>query len=127
LATLIEPAVHILIWILLATLFRWLLSAALASLFLCTARRGSRAAAASDQLATGAMLARRPAGAPAEAIVDVGPGRVQAIGARCWRANRLFLSSWKSCALAALPQRGLRAASCALGAASRPAAAWICW
>ena len=72
----------VLYWILLATLFGGLLSAALASLFLLLpeAQRG-RLLPHLISFATGAMLAAALIGLLPEAVAGVGPGRVEAIGA----------------------------------------------
>jgi zinc and cadmium transporter len=69
-------------WILLATLFGGLLSAALAALFLLLpeAQRG-RLLPHLISFATGAMLAAALIGLLPEAVAGVGPGRVEAIGA----------------------------------------------
>ncbi len=69
-------------WILLATLFGGLLSAALAGLFLLfpEARR-ARALPHLISFATGAMLAAALIGLLPEAVAGVGPGRVEGIGA----------------------------------------------
>jgi zinc and cadmium transporter len=69
-------------WILLATLFGGLLSAALAALFLLLpeTQRG-RLLPHLISFATGAMLAAALIGLLPEAVAGVGPGRVEAIGA----------------------------------------------
>ena len=80
-----------LIWILLATLFGGLLSAALAGLFLLfpEARR-ARLLPHLISFATGAMLAAALLGLLPEAIAEVGPGRVQGIGAAVLCGIALF-------------------------------------
>jgi zinc and cadmium transporter len=72
----------VLSWILLATLFGGLLSAALAASFLLLPE-GQRARALPHLIsfATGAMLAAALLGLLPEAVAGVGPGRVEAIGA----------------------------------------------
>jgi len=118
--------VPILIWIILATLFGGLLSAALASLFLFYSEpRRARLLPHLISFATGAMLAAALLGLLPEAIVDVGPGRVQAVGAALLGGIAFFFVLEKLVLWRPLPHRGLRAASCALGAKSRRAAAWI--
>jgi len=80
-----------LIWILLATLFGGLLSAALAGLFLLFPE--SRRAQLLPHLisfATGAMLAAALLGLLPEAVAEVGPGRVQGIGAALLGGIALF-------------------------------------
>jgi len=95
--------VHTLIWILLATLFGGLLSAALASLFLLyNESRRARLLPHLISFATGAMLAAALLGLLPEAIVDVGPGRVQAIGAALLAGIAFFfvlekLVLWRHC------------------------------
>lgn len=78
-------------WILLATLFGGLLSAALAGLFLLfpEARR-ARLLPHLISFATGAMLAAALLGLLPEAIAGVGPGRVQAVGAALLGGIALF-------------------------------------
>lgn len=94
---------HTLIWILLATLFGGLLSAALASLFLLyNESRRARLLPHLISFATGAMLAAALLGLLPEAIVDVGPGRVQAIGAALLAGIAFFfvlekLVLWRHC------------------------------
>lgn len=69
-------------WILCATLFGGLLSAALAGLFLLLPEaRRARALPHLISFATGAMLAAALIGLLPEAVAGVGPGRVEAIGA----------------------------------------------
>ena len=93
----------ILIWILLATLFGGLLSAALASLFLFYSEpRRARLLPHLISFATGAMLAAALLGLLPEAIVDVGPGRVQAVGAALLGGIAFFfvlekLVLWRHC------------------------------
>ena len=93
----------ILIWILLATLFGGLLSAALASLFLFYGEpTRARLLPHLISFATGAMLAAALLGLLPEAIVDVGPGRVQAIGAALLAGIAFFfvlekLVLWRHC------------------------------
>ena len=93
----------ILIWIIFATLFGGLLSAALASLFLLyTESRRARLLPHLISFATGAMLAAALLGLLPEAIVDVGPGRVQAIGAALLGGIAFFfvlekLVLWRHC------------------------------
>ena len=78
-------------WILLATLFGGLLSAALAGLFLLfpEARR-ARLLPHLISFATGAMLAAALLGLLPEAIAGVGPGRVEAVGAALLGGIALF-------------------------------------
>jgi zinc and cadmium transporter len=78
-------------WIVLATLFGGLLSAALAGLFLLVAQaRRARALPHLISFATGAMLAAALLGLLPEAVADVGPGRVQGIGAALLAGIALF-------------------------------------
>jgi zinc and cadmium transporter len=92
-----------LIWIILATLFGGLLSAALASLFLLYGEaRRNWLLPHLISFATGAMLAAALLGLLPEAIADVGPGRVQAIGAALLAGIALFfvlekLVLWRHC------------------------------
>ena len=78
-------------WILLATLFGGLLSAALAGLFLLfpEARR-ARLLPHLISFATGAMLAAALLGLLPEAVAGVGPGRVEGIGAALLGGIALF-------------------------------------
>jgi zinc and cadmium transporter len=81
----------VLIWILLATLFGGLLSAALAGLFLLFPE--SRRAHLLPHLisfATGAMLAAALLGLLPEAVAEVGPNRVQGIGVALLGGIALF-------------------------------------
>lgn len=72
----------VLSWILLATLFGGLLSAALAAAFLLLpAAQRARLLPHLISFATGAMLAAALIGLLPEAVAGVGPGRVEAIGA----------------------------------------------
>lgn len=81
----------VLIWILLATLFGGLLSAALAAAFLLFAEsRRARLLPHLISFATGAMLAAALLGLLPEAVVEVGPGRVQGIGAALLGGIALF-------------------------------------
>jgi zinc and cadmium transporter len=81
----------ILTWIILATLFGGLLSAALASLFLLLGEaRRARLLPHLISFATGAMLAAALLGLLPEAVADVGPGRVQGIGAALLGGIALF-------------------------------------
>jgi zinc and cadmium transporter len=90
-------------WILLATLFGGLLSAALASLFLLLGeRRRARALPHLISFATGAMLAAALLGLLPEAMAGVGPGRIQGIGAAVLAGIALFfilekLVLWRHC------------------------------
>jgi len=78
-------------WIILATLFGGLLSAALAGLFLLFApARRAWALPHLISFATGAMLAAALLGLLPEAVADVGPGRVQGIGAALLGGIALF-------------------------------------
>jgi zinc and cadmium transporter len=78
-------------WILLATLFGGLLSAALAGLFfLFPEARRARLLPHLISFATGAMLAAALLGLLPEAIAGVGPGRVEAIGAALLGGIALF-------------------------------------
>ena len=80
-----------LIWIILSTLFGGLLSAALASLFLLfPAARRARLLPHLISFATGAMLAAALLGLLPEAVANVGPGRVQGIGAALLAGIALF-------------------------------------
>jgi zinc and cadmium transporter len=95
--------VPILIWIILATLFGGLLSAALASLFLLYGEpRRAWLLPHLISFATGAMLAAALLGLLPEAIAEVGPGRVQAIGAAVLAGIAFFfilekLVLWRHC------------------------------
>ena len=81
----------LLIWITLATLFGGLLSAALASLFLLWPEsRRTRLLPHLISFATGAMLAAALLGLLPEAVAEVGPGRVQGIGAALLGGIALF-------------------------------------
>jgi zinc and cadmium transporter len=81
----------VLAWILLATLFGGLLSAALAGLFLrFPEARRARALPHLISFATGAMLAAALIGLLPEAIAAVGPQRVQGIGAALLGGIALF-------------------------------------
>jgi len=78
-------------WIILATLFGGLLSAALAGMFLLFApARRARALPHLISFATGAMLAAALLGLLPEAVAEVGPGRVQGIGAALLGGIALF-------------------------------------
>ena len=80
-----------LLWIILSTLFGGLLSAALASLFLLFPEgRRTRLLPHLISFATGAMLAAALLGLLPEAVADVGPGRVQGIGAALLGGIALF-------------------------------------
>jgi zinc and cadmium transporter len=95
--------VHLLVWILLATFFGGLLSAALASLFLLLPEaRRAQLLPHLISFATGAMLAAALLGLLPEAIAGVGPGRVQGIGAALLAGIALFfvlekLVLWRHC------------------------------
>src|SRR5471032_2840499 len=90
-------------WIILATLFGGLLSAALAGLFLTFAEaRRARLLPHLISFATGAMLAAALIGLLPEAIASVGPARIQAIGAAVLAGIGLFfvlekLVLWRHC------------------------------
>ena len=92
-----------LLWIILATLFGGLLSAALASLFLLYSEATrTRLLPHLISFATGAMLAAALLGLLPEAVVDVGPGRVQGIGIALLAGIALFfvmekLVLWRHC------------------------------
>jgi zinc and cadmium transporter len=92
-----------LVWILGATLFGGLLSAALASLFLLLSEaRRNRLLPHLISFATGAMLAAALIGLLPEAIASVGPGRIQGIGAAVLAGIALFfvlekLVLWRHC------------------------------
>jgi zinc and cadmium transporter len=78
-------------WIIFATLFGGLLSAALASLFLLLGEaRRAHLLPHLISFATGAMLAAALLGLLPEAVADVGPGRVQGIGAALLGGIALF-------------------------------------
>jgi zinc and cadmium transporter len=95
--------VHLLLWILLATFFGGLLSAALASLFLLLPEpRRAKLLPHLISFATGAMLAAALLGLLPEAIAGVGPGRIQGIGAALLAGIALFfvlekLVIWRHC------------------------------
>lgn len=95
--------VPLLIWILLATFFGGLLSAALASLFLLLPEaRRTRLLPHLISFATGAMLAAALLGLLPEAVAGVGPGRIQGIGAALLGGIALFfvlekLVLWRHC------------------------------
>jgi zinc and cadmium transporter len=95
--------VHLLIWIVLATLFGGLLSAALASLFLLLPEaRRNRLLPHLISFATGAMLAAALLGLLPEAIAGVGLGHIQGIGAALLAGIALFfvlekLVLWRHC------------------------------
>jgi zinc and cadmium transporter len=95
--------VPILLWIVLATLFGGLLSAALAGLFLRFSEpRRARALPHLISFATGAMLAAALLGLLPEAIGAVGPGQVEGIGAAVLGGIALFfvlekLVLWRHC------------------------------
>src|ERR1700689_3107052 len=97
-----QPAMT-LVWILLATFFGGVLSAALASAFLLLSEaRRSRLLPHLISFATGAMLAAALIGLLPEAIESVGPGRIQAIGAAVLAGIALFfvlgkLVLWRHC------------------------------
>jgi zinc and cadmium transporter len=81
----------VLMWIIFATLLGGLLSAALASLFLLLGEaRRARLLPHLISFATGAMLAAALLGLLPEAVADVGPGRVQGIGAALLAGIALF-------------------------------------
>jgi zinc and cadmium transporter len=81
----------VLTWIIFATLLGGLLSAALASLFLLLGEaRRARLLPHLISFATGAMLAAALLGLLPEAVADVGPGRVQGIGAALLAGIALF-------------------------------------
>jgi len=92
-----------LLWILAATLFGGLLSAALASLFLLLPEaRRNRLLPHLISFATGAMLAAALIGLLPEAIASVGPGHIQGIGAAVLAGIALFfvlekLVLWRHC------------------------------
>lgn len=92
-----------LLWIILATLFGGLLSAALASLFLLLPEaRRTRLLPHLISFATGAMLAAALLGLLPEAILDVGPQRVHLIGGAVLGGIALFfvlekLVLWRHC------------------------------
>ena len=98
-----EPPAMTLVWILLATFFGGVLSAALASLFLLLSEaRRNRLLPHLISFATGAMLAAALIGLLPEAIASVGPGRIQAIGAAVLAGIALFfvlekLVLWRHC------------------------------
>ena len=76
-----QPAMT-LVWILSATFFGGVLSAALASVFLLLSEsRRNRLLPHLISFATGAMLAAALIGLLPEAVASVGPERIQAIGA----------------------------------------------
>jgi zinc and cadmium transporter len=80
-----------LVWIVLATLFGGLLSAALAGLFLAVPEaRRARLLPHLISFATGAMLAAALLGLLPEAVAEVGPGRVEGIGAALLAGIALF-------------------------------------
>ncbi|HEV7431509.1 MAG TPA: hypothetical protein VGN77_00595, partial [Steroidobacteraceae bacterium] len=80
-----------LVWIILATLFGGLLSAALAGLFLrFPEARRARLLPHLISFATGAMLAAALLGLLPEAVGAVGPGRVEGIGAALLGGIALF-------------------------------------
>jgi zinc and cadmium transporter len=93
----------LLTWIILATLSGGLLSAVLAGLFLLySERRRAWLLPHLISFATGAMLAAALLGLLPEAIADVGPGRVQAVGAALLGGIALFfilekLVLWRHC------------------------------
>src|ERR1700693_306346 len=97
-----EPAMT-LVWILLATFFGGVLSAALASAFLLLSEaRRNRLLPHLISFATGAMLAAALIGLLPEAIASVGPQRIQAIGAAVLAGIALFfvlekLVLWRHC------------------------------
>jgi len=90
-------------WILLATLFGGLLSAALASLFLLLPEaRRARLLPHLISFATGAMLAAALLGLLPEAVADVGPKRVEGVGVALLAGIGLFfvlekLVLWRHC------------------------------
>lgn len=92
-----------LLWICCATFFGGVLSAALASLFLLLSeQRRAWLLPHLISFATGAMLAAALIGLLPEAIGDVGPGRIQAIGAAVLAGIALFfilekLVLWRHC------------------------------
>jgi len=92
-----------LIWILLATFFGGVLSAALASAFLLLSEaRRTRLLPHLISFATGAMLAAALIGLLPEAVASVGPSRIQAIGAAVLAGIGLFfvlekLVLWRHC------------------------------
>jgi zinc and cadmium transporter len=92
-----------LVWILLATFFGGVLSAALASLFLLLSEaRRNWLLPHLISFATGAMLAAALIGLLPEAIASVGPARIQAIGAAVLAGIALFfvlekLVLWRHC------------------------------
>ena len=98
-----EPPAMTLVWILLATFFGGMLSAALASLFLLLSEaRRNWLLPHLISFATGAMLAAALIGLLPEAIESVGPGRIQAIGAAVLAGIALFfvlekLVLWRHC------------------------------
>src|SRR5580704_17183528 len=86
-----EPPAMTLVWILLATFFGGVLSAALASAFLLLPEsRRTWLLPHLISFATGAMLAAALIGLLPEAIESVGPQRIQAIGASVLAGIALF-------------------------------------
>ncbi|MFT3905997.1 MAG: ZIP family metal transporter [Steroidobacteraceae bacterium] len=107
---------NILLWIILATLLGGLLSAALASLFLLLPERPrARLLPHLISFATGAMLAAALLGLLPEAISQVGPDRVQSIGAAVLGGIALFfvlekLVLWRHCHTEDCETHGMAAA-----------------
>src|SRR5579863_179160 len=98
-----EQTAMTLVWILLATFFGGVLSAALASLFLLLPEaRRNWLLPHLISFATGAMLAAALIGLLPEAVASVGPQRIQAIGAAVLAGIGLFfvlekLVLWRHC------------------------------